>query len=76
MLTERGVRLRVLTGKGAAIDTKTAAGRLSFGIFAGLAELESELIDERTMAMLQAARAKGRTGGQKFALTKAEVRLA
>lgn len=76
MLSERGVGLKVLTGQGAQIDTTTAAGRLSFGIFAALAEFESELIRERTMAGLQAARARGRKGGRKFALTKAQVRVA
>lgn len=60
-------------GRGAVT---TAAGRLSFGIFAALAEFESELIRERTMAGLQAARARGRKGGRKFALTKAQVRMA
>ena len=76
MLSERSVGLKVLTGQGAQIDTTTAAGRLSFGIFAALAELESELIRERTMAGLQAARARGRKGGRKFALTKTQVRMA
>ncbi len=76
MLSERRVGLKVLTGQGAQIDTTTAAGRLSFGIFAALAEFESELIRERTMAGLQAARARGRKGGRKFALTKAQVRMA
>lgn len=76
MLSDRGIGLRVLTGQGAQIDTTTAAGRLSFGIFAALAEFESELIRERTMAGLHAARARGRKGGRKFALTKAQVRMA
>lgn len=76
LLTERGVGLRVLTGQGAQIDTTTPAGRLSFGIFAALAEFESELIRERTMAGLQAARARGRQGGRKFALTKTQIRVA
>lgn len=75
-LSARGAGLKVLTGQGAQIDTTTAAGRLSFGIFAALAEFESELIRERTLAGLQAARARGRQGGRKFALTKAQVRLA
>ena len=47
----------VLTGQGAQIDTTTAAGRLVFGIFAALAEFERELIRERTLAWLTAARA-------------------
>lgn len=76
LLSERGAGLKVLTGQGAQIDTTTAAGRLSFGIFAALAEFESELIRERTLAGLQAARARGRKGGRKFALTKAQVRMA
>lgn len=75
-LSERGVGLKVLTGQGAQIDTTTAHGRLSFGIFASLAEFESELIRERTMAGLAAARARGRKGGRKFALTKAQLRMA
>ena len=73
-LSECGVGLKVLTGQGAQIDTTTAAGRLSFGIFAALAEFESELIRERTVAGLRAARARGRQGGRKPALTKAQVR--
>lgn len=75
-LSDQGVGLKVLAGAGAQIDTTTPAGKLSFGIFAALAEFESELIRERTMAGLAAARARGRKGGRKFSLTKAQVRLA
>lgn len=75
-LSGRGIGLRVLSGQGAQIDTTTASGRLVFGIFASLAEFERELIRERTMAGLSAARARGRRGGRQFALTKAQVRLA
>jgi DNA invertase Pin-like site-specific DNA recombinase len=75
-LAARGVGLRVLTGQGANIDTTTASGKLVFGIFAALAEFERELIRERTLAGLQAARARGRKGGRKFSLSKAQVRLA
>lgn len=75
-LSDRGIGLRVLTGQGAEIDTTTSAGRMIFGIFATLAEFERDLIRERTLAGLAAARARGRKGGRKFALTKAQVRLA
>ncbi len=75
-LSDRGVGLKVLTGHGADIDTTTASGKMVFGIFAALAEFERELIRERTMAGLESARARGRKGGRRFAMTKAQVRLA
>ncbi|MDP9989560.1 DNA invertase Pin-like site-specific DNA recombinase [Arthrobacter oryzae] len=75
-LTERGIGLKVLTGQGAAIDTTTASGKLVFGIFAALAEFERELISERTLAGLAAARARGRNGGRPYKMTPAKLRLA
>lgn len=75
-LTSKGVGLRILTGKGASIDTATASGKLMFGIFATFAEFERELIRERTIAGLESARARGKKGGRRFQLTKAKVRLA
>ena len=42
------------------IDTGTATRRFTFNIFASLAEFESEIIRERTMAGLEAARSRGR----------------
>jgi len=75
-LSENGVGFKVLTGHGAEINTTTASGKLVFGIFAALAEFERELIRERTKAGLESARARGRKGGRKFKMTKAQVRLA
>jgi DNA invertase Pin-like site-specific DNA recombinase len=65
----RGVGLRSLTE---AIDTTTPGGRLILHIFASLAEFERSVIRERTRAGLQAARARGRTGGRPPALTAAD----
>ncbi|WP_393964363.1 recombinase family protein [Exiguobacterium sp. S22-S28] len=60
-LRDRGINLQILT---LGVDTSTAAGRLFFTMMAGLAEMERELIRERTKAGLQAARSRGRLGGR------------
>lgn len=72
-LQARGVGFRSLTE---AIDTTSTGGRLVFHIFGALAEFEHNLIRERTIAGLAAARARGRRGGRKPALSKADVRKA
>lgn len=73
----------VLEGKGIglkslheSIDTTSSAGKLIFHIFGALAEFERTLIRERTQAGLQAARARGRTGGRPKALTPDQQALA
>lgn len=48
-----------------AIDTTTASGELIFHVFTALAQFERRLIQERTRAGLEAARARGRKGGRK-----------
>ena len=58
------------------IDTGTATGRFTFNIFASLAEFEREIIRERTMAGLEAARARGRKGGRPPGLSKQALRKA
>ena len=70
-LEKRGVRLESLTE---SIDTSTASGRMIASIFATLAEYERNLIRERTIAGLKAARARGRKGGRKPALGAKEKR--
>ena len=51
------------------IDTTTSGGKLIFHIFGALAEFERDIIRERTLAGLQAARARGRRGGRPKAKT-------
>ncbi|MDQ0885914.1 DNA invertase Pin-like site-specific DNA recombinase [Paenibacillus sp. V4I9] len=46
------------------IDTTTAVGRAMFKMLAVIAELERDIISERTLAGLAAARARGRKGGR------------
>lgn len=72
-LGERGVEFRSLTE---GIDTRTAGGELVFTIFAAVAQMERRLIQERTLAGLDAARARGRRGGRPRALTDAQVAAA
>lgn len=72
-LEECGVGFQSLTE---SIDTTSAGGKLIFHVFAALAEFERNLIRERTVAGLAAARARGRKGGRKAKLGKADVRKA
>jgi len=65
-LLQRKVGLQSL---GDPIDTTTSHGKLTFNIFASLAEFERDLIRERTNAGLTAARARGRKGGRPKGLT-------
>ena len=71
-LEERGIGFQSLQE---AIDTTTSGGRLVFHIFGALAEFERNLIQERTQAGLQAARARGRKGGRPKALSGKKVAL-
>lgn len=75
-LNKRDVGFKVLAGAGAQIDTTSANGRLIFGIFAALAEFETELIRERTKAGLAAARARGRLGGRPRKMTVETLKMA
>ena len=73
LLQTRGVDLVVLDQ---GIDTSTAVGRMFFQILGAIAEFEHALMSERTMDGLAAARARGRTGGQKPKLGSRQVALA
>jgi DNA invertase Pin-like site-specific DNA recombinase len=59
-LHDRGIGVPILTGT----YTSTGEGKFFFTMMAAFAELERDIIHERTMAGLAAARAQGRNGGR------------
>jgi len=69
-LRERGIDLVVLRQH---IDTTTPAGRLVFHVLGAIDEFQRELIIEGTREGLEAARARGRTGGRKPKLSAAKA---
>ena len=75
-LSTRGVGLRVLTGQGAQIDTAAADGRLVFRHLRGAGRVRAGADSRTHPGRTTAARARGRHGGGKFALSKTQVRLA
>ena len=72
-LAKRGVHFKSLTDN---IDTGTPSGRFFFHVMASLAQMERELIVERTRAGLIAARQKGRIGGRKRKMTDSKIESA
>jgi DNA invertase Pin-like site-specific DNA recombinase len=62
-LKEKGIGFRSI-GDG-NIDTTTASGELVFNIFSSLAQFERSLLQERALAGLKSARARGRLGPSK-----------
>jgi DNA invertase Pin-like site-specific DNA recombinase len=72
-LHRQGVQFKSLTD---AIDTGTASGRFFFHVMASLAEMERELIIERTRAGLEVARQLGRKGGRRPKMTESKIESA
>lgn len=72
-LEKDGVQFKSITDN---IDTSTSAGRFFFHVMASLAQMERELIAERTKAGLEAARKLGRVGGRKRKMTENKVKAA
>lgn len=72
-LEERNVGLRSITD---GIDTSGTAGKFVFRILAALAEMERDLIRERTTAALMVAKREGRTGGRKTVMTPKRIEAA
>jgi len=63
-LHARGIGVKILTGKLSGSYSPTGEGKFFFTMMAAFAELERDIIHERTMAGLAAARAQGRNGGR------------
>jgi DNA invertase Pin-like site-specific DNA recombinase len=57
------------------IDTTTSGGKLFFHIFAAISEFERDIIRERTLSGLEAARARGRKGGRPSKLSSNQVQM-
>ena len=72
-LEQQGVHFRSLTDN---IDTSTPAGRFFFHVMASLAQMERELLLERTRAGLDTARKLGRIGGRKPVMTDSKLESA
>ena len=73
VLKERGVEFVSLRE---SLDTTTPGGKLVFHVFGAVAESKRDLILERTMAGLEAAKARGRHGGRPRALDAGKAKLA
>ena len=74
LLHARGVQLRSLTEN--LIDTTTASGKFLFGVFGLMAEFERDMLRQRTLAGLAAARERGRIGGRPRTLTSQDLKKA
>ena len=72
-LEQRGIHFTSLTDN---IDTSTPSGRFFFHVMASLAQMERELMIERTKAGLDAARKQGRVGGRKRIMTDSKLQSA
>ena len=72
-LNDKGIHFKSITD---SIDTSTPSGRFFFNVMASLAEMERELIVERTKAGLEAAKKLGRVGGRKRVMTESKVESA
>ena len=71
-MNARGVEFRSLHEN---INTTSPGGKFQFHVFSALAEFERDLIRERTMAGLRAARARGRFGGRPREMTPEKVQM-
>jgi len=67
-LAKEGVKVHCLALGG--VDLTSAAGKMTMGVIAAVAEFERDLLIERTQAGLKRAKASGKTLGRPQALTE------
>jgi len=72
-LEKQGIHFKSITDN---IDTSSPAGRFFFHVMASLAQMERELLIERTKAGLEAAKLRGRIGGRKRKMTDSKLKSA
>ena len=59
-----------------SIDTASSGGKLIFHVFGALAEFERDMIRERTLAGIEAAKRRGKIGGRPKKMDKKKIALA
>jgi DNA invertase Pin-like site-specific DNA recombinase len=72
-LQEKDIHFKSITDN---VDTSTPSGRFFFHMMASLAQMERELVAERTKAGLASAKSQGRIGGRKRKMTKSKIESA
>ena len=72
-LHEKNIHFKSITDN---VDTSTPSGRFFFHVMASLAQMERELVTERTKAGLASAKTQGRIGGRKRKMTKSKIESA
>ena len=72
-LQQKDIHFKSITDN---VDTSTPSGRFFFHVMASLAQMERELIAERTKAGLASAKLLGRVGGRKRKMTASKIESA
>jgi DNA invertase Pin-like site-specific DNA recombinase len=75
-LQDLGAKLEILSGPLVGAYDPRGMGKMFFALLAGFAELESEMMVERTNDGLAQAAAEGRRGGRRPVISKDMMRVA
>jgi len=72
-LQDRGVDLRSLNE---SLDSRSPTGKFTLVILSAVAQLERDVLRQRTLAGLEAARLRGRIGGRPRTVTDEQIKMA